>query len=84
MSLSLALRVPLQINDDVDDDADDVDDDLADDYCDDDRPSVSCLNQRTLGGGKARILQERLVLVVKFVCTFIVSVYVSAFVAVLY
>ena len=64
MSLSLALRVPLQMNDDVDN-ADDVDDD---DYCDDDRPSVSCLNQRTLGGGKARILHERLVLVVKFVC----------------
>ena len=27
------------------------------------KPSVSCLNQRTVGGGKARILQDKLVLV---------------------
>ena len=50
-----------------------VDDDHGngDGYNNDDQPSVSCLNQRTLGGGKARILQERLVLVVKIVCIFI-------------
>ena len=44
-----------------------VDDDHGngDGYNNDDQPSVSCLNQRTLGGGKARILQERLVLVVE-------------------
>ena len=69
MSLSLARQAPLQDHYD--------DDDIvvivlmamitvlmmsAECNNNDDQPSVSCLNQRTLGGGKARILQERLVL----------------------
>ena len=49
-----------------------VDDDHGngDGYNNDDQPSVSCLNQRTLGGGKARILQERLVLLSKNIFSF--------------
>ena len=80
MSLSLARQAQLQVKDHYDDD------DIvvivlmamitvlmmsAECNNNDDQPSVSCLNQRTLGGGKARILQERLVLVVKIVCIFI-------------
>ena len=61
-------------NDDYDDDDgngdecnndDDDDDDGNGDY--DIQPSVSCLNQRTLGGGKARILHAKLALVVNIV-----------------
>ena len=42
-----------------------IDDDDDDDhvYHYNQKPSVSCLNQRTVGGGKARILQDKLVLV---------------------
>ena len=48
----------VELNDDDDDDGN-GDDDI--------QPSVSCLNQRTLGGGKARILHAKLALVVNIV-----------------
>ena len=47
------------INGNGDDDDGNGDDDI--------QPSVSCLNQRTLGGGKARILHAKLALVVNIV-----------------
>ena len=48
-------------------DDDNGDDDDDGNSVDDIQPSVSCLNQRTLGGGKARILHAKLALVVNIV-----------------